>query len=599
MKKTDTQIQRDGRRMLNRLLSYLKPYRRELAFGIFVLAVLAALDTIFPIMLREGIDRFAETGSLEGIWEYVGIYIALIALSTVFVSLGLKSWARSWGYLLNALRRDLFGKLECLSLDYYDTARSGWIIERFMRDVDIIAFFPTKFVHQRGSCVFRLVFFAVVMLALDWRMGLIIMATIPLILLLIKFFSILMIKRQRETRRQGSDMTAFFSETVTGAKNIKCLNLEDRLTEEFHEQSTQVKKVSMSLIRVNSAYAQAIYFMGCLTMGIVVTLGTSLCLDYSMSVGTLAAFISYATALYNNIVSLSAVGERYQNCKAAMERFFSLLDQPVRVDDTPEVKAQYPDEAAIAHLPKLHGGITFENVHFSYEDGQTVFRGLNLTIRPGETIALVGETGAGKTTLVNLACRFYEPTEGRILLDGQDYRNLPLRYIYKNLGYVLQSPHLFSGSILENIRYGRLDATDEEVKAAARMVYADAFISRLAEGYQTDVGEGGSLLSTGERQLVSFARALLVDPSILVLDEATASVDSETEVLISKATEALIEGRTTFIIAHRLSTARGADRILVVDHGAVVEDGTHEELMAARGYYYRLNLRQYENELLA
>lgn len=377
------------------------------------------------------------------------------------------------------------------------------------------------------------------------------------------------------------------------------MNLEDRLTEEFHEQSTQVKKVSMSLIRVNSAYAQAIYFMGCLTMGIVVTLGTSLCLDYSMSVGTLAAFISYATALYNNIVSLSAVGERYQNCKAAMERFFSLLDQPVRVDDTPEVKAQYPDEAAIAHLPKLHGGITFENVHFSYEDGQTVFRGLNLTIRPGETIALVGETGAGKTTLVNLACRFYEPTEGRILLDGQDYRNLPLRYIYKNLGYVLQSPHLFSGSILENIRYGRLDATDEEVKAAARMVYADAFISRLAEGYQTDVGEGGSLLSTGERQLVSFARALLVDPSILVLDEATASVDSETEVLISKATEALIEGRTTFIIAHRLSTARGADRILVVDHGAVVEDGTHEELMAARGYYYRLNLRQYENELLA
>ena len=282
-----------------------------------------------------------------------------------------------------------------------------------------------------------------------------------------------------------------------------------------------------------------------------------------------------------------------------MERIISLLYKTVRVDDTPEVKAQYPDEAAIAHLPKLHGGITFENVHFSYEDGQTVFRGLNLTIRPGETIALVGETGAGKTTLVNLACRFYEPTEGRILLDGQDYRNLPLRYIYKNLGYVLQSPHLFSGSILENIRYGRLDATDEEVKAAARMVYADAFISRLAEGYQTDVGEGGSLLSTGERQLVSFARALLVDPSILVLDEATASVDSETEVLISKATEALIEGRTTFIIAHRLSTARGADRILVVDHGAVVEDGTHEELMAARGYYYRLNLRQYENELLA
>lgn len=384
-----------------------------------------------------------------------------------------------------------------------------------------------------------------------------------------------------------------------GAQTSKTLVIEEKNLGEFQEVTEEMRTAAIRAARLSAVYVPLVLFCGSLATAIVVGKGGQMVLDNLLMIGTLSAFTSYAVGIFEPIQQLARNLAELISIQANIERVTTLLDQKPTVKDSPEVVEKYGDtfHPKKENWEPIRGDIEFQDVSFRYPDGkEDVLSHFNLKVPAGTTIAIVGETGAGKSTLVNLACRFFEPTEGRILIDGKDYRERSQLWLHSSIGYVLQSPHLFSGTIEDNIRYGRLDATEEEIREAARAVSADLVAEKLEKGYQTDVGEGGGRLSTGEKQLVSFARAILADPRIFVLDEATSSIDTQTEQLIQKATEKLLEGRTSFIIAHRLSTIRHADLILVVRDGKIIEQGKHEELLEKQGYYYHLCRQQFQEE---
>lgn len=384
-----------------------------------------------------------------------------------------------------------------------------------------------------------------------------------------------------------------------GAQTSKTLVIEEKNLGEFQEVTEEMRTAAIRAARLSAVYVPLVLFCGSLATAIVVGKGGQMVLDNLLMIGTLSAFTSYAVGIFEPIQQLARNLAELISIQANIERVTTLLDQKPTVKDSPEVVEKYGDtfQPKKENWEPIRGDIEFQDVSFRYPDGkEDVLSHFNLKVPAGTTIAIVGETGAGKSTLVNLACRFFEPTEGRILIDGKDYRERSQLWLHSSIGYVLQSPHLFSGTIEDNIRYGRLDATEEEIREAARAVSADLVAEKLEKGYQTDVGEGGGRLSTGEKQLVSFARAILADPRIFVLDEATSSIDTQTEQLIQKATEKLLEGRTSFIIAHRLSTIRHADLILVVRDGKIIEQGKHEELLEKQGYYYHLCRQQFQEE---
>ena len=373
---------------------------------------------------------------------------------------------------------------------------------------------------------------------------------------------------------------------------------EDANFEEFKQLTGTMKYNSIRAAVLSALFMPLVITLGSFATAYVLWKGGYDVFSGTMTIGTLNVFISYSVSIFEPIREIARIFADLQSSQAAAERVITMMETEPDIQDTPEVIAKYGTsfEPKRENWEPIIGDITFDNVSFQYKKGEKVLRNFNLQVRHGQTIALVGETGSGKSTIVNLICRFYEPTEGRILIDGRDYRERSQLWLHANLGYVLQTPHLFTGTIADNIRYGNLDATDEQVRQAARMVGAEEFIMKLEKGYDTDVGEGGNRLSTGEKQLLSFARALVGSPRIFVLDEATSSVDTETEQAIQRAIASALEGRTSFIIAHRLSTIRTADRILVIHNGEVIEEGTHRELIALHGHYYDLYTNQFRNE---
>ena len=585
-----------------RLKPFLKNYRADFVGMLTFNGLCALVDVLLPLMQRYAIRNFIEKGVTTGLLPYALVYLALIVLQGLSVMWFCNNSMRIEMYLGRDMKQRLFHHLQTLSFSFYNVTPVGYLLSRVMSDTNRIAGMIAWNFTDILWALFYVAGTMVSMLILNWKLALVVMLIVPVMAVLTAYFQNRILHWNRKVRKLNSRITGAFNEGITGAKTTKTLVIEERMTGSFRELTSKMHDSGIRAARLNAVYIPLVLLFSTLAVSVVLLRGGYLVTEQALELATLSTFLTYAVGIFEPIQMTASNIAEFISLQASIERVTDLLDKEPEVRDTPEVEAVYGD----AFHPKkenwepLHGDIEFQDVTFRYPDGgEDVLQHFSLKIPAGTTVALVGETGAGKSTLVNLACRFFEPTEGKILIDGRDYRERSQLWLHSNIGYVLQSPHLFSGSVRENIRYGRLDATDAEVEAAAKAVSADTVAAKLENGWDSEVGEGGDKLSTGEKQLISFARAVLADPRIFVLDEATSSIDTQTEQLIQQAIDHLLRDRTSFQIAHRLSTIRKADLILVVRDGKIVEQGTHESLLKARGYYHDLYSRQFAEESAA
>ena len=492
-----------------------------------------------------------------------------------------------------------FEHLQTLSFSYYNTTPVGYIHARVMSDtLRIASMIAWGLVDMFWGLLYVVSVFGI-MFMLNVRLALIILLIVPCIAVLTVYFQNKILHWNRKVRKINSQITSAYNEGITGVKTSKSMVIERDNEKAFYERTSNMHRAASHSAKLNAIYIPMILLFSSVAAAVVLARGGYMVKEDLMRLGTLSVFISYAVIIFEPIQQLARLLAELISCQANIERVMDLLEQEPNVVDKEEVLQKYGDSfhPKKENWEKIKGDIVFEDVSFRYPDGKEyVLEHFNLHVPAGKNVAIVGETGAGKSTLVNLVGRFFEPTGGRILIDGVDYRERSQLWLHSQIGYVLQNPHLFSGTVRENIRYGRLDATDAEIEAAARNVSAEEVVMKLEKGYDSDVGESGGRLSTGEKQLISFARAILADPAIFVLDEATSSIDTHTEQLIQQATGRLLQGHTSFIIAHRLSTIRQADLILVVKDGKIIEQGTHKELLKEKGYYYDLYSKQFEEE---
>ena len=582
-----------------KILRIAKPYHRHLYAIIALMSVTAVFDVSFPLLNRQAIDRFATAGTLEGLGGFIALYVALVAgLSGCILTFLNLSGAVEIG-MCRLIRNIGFKRLQELPFSFYDKTPVGYLIARMTSDTqrlgDTVAWGLMDFMWSFAY----IVIVSVTMLLLNWRLALVVLSVVPVIALVAAYFQKRILASYRQVRKINSKITGAFNEGIMGAQTTKTLVREDANAQEFAQLTDAMRKSSVKAALTSATFLPIVVALGGLATALVLQRGgVEVSVLGTTSIGTLTAFMSYATQIFEPISNIARRFAEMQQAQAAAERVMTLLETVPEIADSPEVIQLYGDSfhPKKENWPAIKGDIAFEHVSFQYAHGEEVLRDFSLTVKAGQSIAIVGETGSGKSTIVNLLCRFYEPSEGQILIDGVDYRQRSQLWLQSNLGYVLQTPHLFSGTIRENIRYGRLEATDAEVEQAARLVDAQAFIQTLDKGYDTDVGEGGNLLSTGQKQLISFARALIANPAIFILDEATSSVDTETEQVIQAAIQTALAGRTSFVVAHRLSTIRNADRILVLHQGKIIQAGTHRELLAQKGYYYDLYTNQFRDE---
>ena len=583
----------------NRLFPFAKPYKKLLLLIVITNILISIVDVSLPLFQRYAVDNFIEKGTLDGLPVFIAAYLAVIilqVLSFVFYTLSAMKTEMRMG---RDLKRACFVHLQTLSFSYYNTTPVGYILARVMSDTNKIAAITAWDLIDILWALSYVSFAFLSMAMLDLRLALMVMVIVPVIAVLTTYFQKRILFWNRKVRSINSRITGAFNEGIMGAKTSKTLVIEDKNTHEFSELTEEMRNASVRAAGLNALYIPLVMLASSAATAIVLARGGNLVLEHGILIGTLSAFTTYAVSIFEPIQQMARVLANIIAVQPNIERVMGLLDQKPNIVDTPEVIEKYGDSfhPKTENWEPIKGDIEFDDVSFRYPDGEEeVLSHFSLKIPAGTNVAIVGETGAGKSTLVNLACRFFEPTGGRILIDGKDYRERSQLWLHSRLGYVLQNPHLFSGTVMDNIRYGRLDATDEEVKQAAKAVSADTVVEHLENGYDSDVGEGGDKLSTGEKQLISFARAVLADPAIFVLDEATSSIDTQTEQLIQNATMHLLEGRTSFLIAHRLSTIRQADLILVVKDGKIVEQGKHEDLLRKGGYYHDLYSKQFQEE---
>lgn len=585
-------------KLWKRLLSY--PFRNKKFVIITTIAVtlVSLVDIAYSLMSKVAVDAFVEKGSISGFGFYIAAYLALILIQGASVGLFVVFGNRIEVDVDYNMRQDMFYKLQNLSFSYYDKTSAGHIIARVISDVSTIGeVLVWTMIHFTMMLVY-IVGIVIEMLILDWQLGLLVMAIVPLLVFVCVYFGNKMLKAQRAIRRHNSNITGAYNECIMGAMTTKTLVREERNYSEFIEETGKMKRATMRYATAQFLFMPLVTILGSVGTALVLYKGGFDVIGGVITYGTLSVFISSMSLFFESIQMVAESFAELQGTQASVERVLQLIDSPIDITDTTEVEAIYGDSFNPKYeaFPEIHGDIEFRNVSFAYKGGEKVLENFNLKVEQGKNIALVGETGAGKSTIVNLICRFYEPTSGQILIDGTDYRERSQAWLQSSLGYVLQQPHLFSGTIRDNIVFGRKDASDEDVIEAAKLVHAHEFITELKDGYNTEVGEGGTLLSTGQKQLISFARVILANPKIFILDEATSSIDTETEQLIQSAITQVLHGRTSFIVAHRLSTIRNADRILVIRDGKITEDGTHDELMALGGYYHDLYTNQFKEE---
>lgn len=582
-----------------KMLPFFKPYKKYFVITIGLNLLLAGIDVLVPLFQSYAIDHFIVPDTLDGIPIFAGVYIGLIVLQTVFVYVSVHAATTIEMCVGKDLKWAQFEHLQTLSFSYYNTTPVGYIHARVMSDtLKIAGMTAWGLVDMFWAFVYVVSVFGI-MLLLNWKLALIIMMIVPCIALLTVYFQNKILHWNRKVRKINSQITNAYNEGITGVRTSKSMVVEEDNQNNFFKITKKMHQAAIHSARLNAIYIPTILLFSSIACAIVLERGGHMVQEELLQLGTLSVFISYAVVIFEPIQQLARLLADLISCQANIERVTDLLEQEPNVCDSPEVEEKYGDmfHPKKKNREEIQGDITFEDVSFRYPDGKEyVLEHFNLHVPAGTNVAIVGETGAGKSTLVNLLGRFFEPTRGRILIDGKDYRLRSQLWLHSQIGYVLQNPHLFSGTLYDNIRYGRLDATDEEVREAAKQVSADVVAEKLEQGYESDVGESGGRLSTGEKQLISFARAILANPRIFVLDEATSSIDTQTEQLIQQATDHLLKGHTSFVIAHRLSTIRRADVILVVKDGKIIEQGTHKELLQAKGYYYELYSRQFEEE---
>lgn len=570
-------------KVLTRLVRMLRPYW-VMVLGSFILVLVsAASQAAGPMLIGRAVDDvLAAKDRVRLIWivlALLGTYLAgMLATRYQFYLMSLAGQR-----VLAEMRQQVMHHIHKLSLGFLERKAAGDLMSRLVNDIDVINNFFSQGLMQAVGALFGLVGVMVAMIALEWRLALATLAILPVMLLTTNLFGKVARRAFRKTRTTIGDVSADLQEELGGIKVAQAFNRSDISVRRFAERNAANRDANVSANAVTSAFMPAMDVLSALDMAIVAGYGGYLAIQGAISVGVVVSFLQYVQNFFRPIQMVTQLWTTAQSALAAAERVFELLDIEPEIQDAPDA----------VELPKLKGQVCFENVSFSYDSDQPVLQDINLVANPGQTIAIVGPTGAGKSTMVSLLMRFYDVTSGKITLDGHDIRSVSQNSLRSQMGMVLQEPFLFSGSVQENIRYGRLDATPEEVEAAAKAANAHDFISRLPEGYATQVGERGSMLSQGQRQLISIARAILADPRILILDEATASVDTRTEVLIQKALSNLLKGRTSFVIAHRLSTVRNADLVAVVDESWIVERGTHAELLDKGGLYADLYRRQF------
>lgn len=574
--------------------------KKNITLLITFVTIVALFDVSWPLMNRYAVDTFF-IGNDYSTWP---IFIGVIIVFAILFGLSI------WGFIRQAgiieantsyhLRKEAFRNLQQLPYSYFDKTPHGWIMARMTSDARKLSLIISWGLLDFFWAGFQMIAILVVLYLTFLPLALIITVLLPIMLVIAFYFQKAILKRHREAKKHNSQLTAQYNEGFTGAKTTKSLSIEQDNYDEFEVTARKLKRASVRAAVMSAAFSSVILILAYIGVATTMFEGSKYVLGIVISIGTLQMFISYTINFFEPVMVITQTFSDFQNAQASAERIVGLIETVPEIKDREDIVETYGDlfNDKEENWEPLIGDVEFKDIKFFYNDNETILENFNFKMKAGQSVALVGHTGSGKTTIINLLSRFYEPREGQVLIDGKDYRERSLHWLHKRLGYVLQTPHLFSTSILENIRYGRLTASDEEVIAAAKSVGVASFVDKLEKGYDTFVGEGGNLLSVGQKQLISFARAVLADPRILILDEATSSIDSESELVIQAATEELLKDRTSFIVAHRLSTIVSADLIVMLEMGKIIEMGSHDELIEKRGKYFNLYKNQFLQERL-
>lgn len=582
---------------LPKLWPFIKKYKVHFIWMILAGIIYSVFDAIYPLFNRYAINHFVGEKTLDTIFLFIGGYFVITIVQCIVNYINVMLCAKLELYMDRDLRNKAFAHLQEVSLSYFNRHNVGYIHARVMSDTgkigELVAWQLMDVVWWGSYVIFAIV----MMLIIDSHMAMYLLILLPVAVVVTVLFQRKLVVFNREVREQNSVITADINEGITGVKSIKSLSIENKINNEFKEDTNKMFKKSVKTARHSAMFTSVMTLLSTMALALILWKGGTLTAKGLVQIGTLSIFMSYALGMLEPIQIIINTLTRMIAVGVNIERYLDLVGTRGEVFDSPEVIEKYGDSfnPKYENFEKLEGEVEFRDVTFKYPDGEeTILENFNLKVLKGESVAIVGETGAGKSTLVNLVCRFFEPTKGEVLIDGKRANERSLKWLHSNIGYVLQTPYLFSGTVRDNLKYGKEDATDEEILEALNKIGADKILTKLKSGLDTELGEGGDFLSTGEKQLLSIARALLADPKILILDEATSSVDSVTEKDVQDAISTVTSDRTSFIIAHRLSTVVDADTILVVTDGKIVERGNHKELMRKKGEYYSLYMRQFE-----